>query len=200
MRTAVGGDIRVARMTHDLSQALVASTCGISQGYYSLIERGLAPGVRVDDLAAACNVVGLELALRTFPSGHPVRDAAHLELLSRLRALLPPGTSWRTEVPMPIQGDQRAWDAVIKLARLTIGVEAETRLRDVQAVERRLALKKRDGGTVRVILLVRASRSNLSLLRALGPELRAAFPVASSDAIAALAAGRDPGGDAVIQL
>jgi hypothetical protein len=41
-----------------------------------------------------------------------------------------------------------------RIAGLRIGVEAETRARDRQELQRRVALKRRDGGVDRVILLL----------------------------------------------
>lgn len=160
----------------------------------------MAPNVTLEDLAVACQVVGLDLVLKTYPSGLRIRGAGSLALLGDLRVLLPRSARWQTEVPIEIPGDQRSWDAVIGLDAIRIGVEAETRLRDIQAVKRRVSLKKRDGGVDRVILLVRASRSNLTVVRNLGADLRANFPVDSKTAVAALRAGRDPGGDALVLL
>jgi hypothetical protein len=48
---------------------------------------------------------------------------------------------WQTEVPLGPAGDLRAWDALLGLSRERVGVEAETRITDLQAVARRLALK-----------------------------------------------------------
>jgi len=81
---------------------------------------------------------------------------------------------------------------------MRIGVEAETRLRDIQALERRVALKKRDGNLTRVVLLVADTRANRALIRSLGSTVQGAFPVPGRVALDALAAGRDPGGDALI--
>ena len=200
LRILAGSEIRTARLDHDLSQHSISAATGIRQAKVSLIERGLAVTVRLGDLVSLCAAVGLDLSVRAFPAGLPIRDAAHVALLGKLRAILPSHLSWRTEVPLPLRGDRRAWDALIAMARLTIGVEAETRLRDVQALARRVALKKRDAGVDRVVLLIQASRANLALLRALGPEIQAAFPVPSDVALAALAAGRDPDGDAIVLL
>ena len=97
-------------------------------------------------------------------------------------------------------GDPRAWDALISAGRFRVGVEAETRLRDVQAVTRRVALKKRDSEVERVILLLRGSRWNRQVVRLAGDSLAAMFPVPGAVALDALRAGRDPGGDAVILL
>jgi hypothetical protein len=97
-------------------------------------------------------------------------------------------------------GDRRAWDAVISGVGFRIGVEAETRIRDVQELLRRIALKKRDGGVDRVILLVADTRANRATLRAFDAVLKSSFPVSSRDALAALGSGRDPGGDAIVIL
>lgn len=53
---------------------------------------------------------------------------------------------------MPLPRDQRAWDAVTELWHLSVGIEAETRPTDLQALERRLLLKARDGGVARLVL------------------------------------------------
>ena len=67
-------------------------------------------------------------------------------LLDRFRGRISPVFTWRTEMPIPIEGDLRAWDVALTAGRLSIGVDAETRLRDVQAVDRRIMLKLRDSG------------------------------------------------------
>ena len=70
-----------------------------------------------------------------------------------------------------------------------MAVEAETVLDDLQAIERRIALKQRDGGVDDVILLVAETHRNRRALAA-APN---AFPGFSRDARAALrdlAAGR----------
>src|SRR5207249_10776702 len=112
---------------------------------------------------------------------------------------LHPKVGWRTEVPLPIEGDRRAWDASIRGEAWIAAVEAETVLDDLQAVERRIALKQRDGGIDCVIVLVADTRRNRRVLAAT-PN---AFPAFSRDARAtlrALAAGRDPGRSAILIL
>ncbi len=71
---------------------------------------------------------------------------------------------WRTEVPMPIQGDHRSADAVIDGQRIVAMVEAETRIDDVQALERRIGAKQRDLGIERVILLLADTRHNRAVV------------------------------------
>ena len=101
---------------------------------------------------------------------------------------------------MPIPGDLRAWDATAVCPTCRIGVEAETRLRDIQALDRRLALKERDGGMDRVLLLVLDSRSNREIVRAHGDVLSVRFPVNGLRALELLGAGVDPGGNALVIL
>jgi transcriptional regulator with XRE-family HTH domain len=200
IRVALGQEMKQARLGLDLSQRRVSASAGISQTLWSRIERGAAPSLRVDDLVAVCQPLGLDPSVKLYPAGRPLRDEAHLRLLERLHALLPHGVSWRTEVPIDRMGDQRAWDAFISFGSLRIGVEAETRLRDIQALERRIALKKRDGNVTRVVLLVAATRANRVLLRSLGSTIQGAFPVPGRLALDALAVARDPGGDALVLL
>jgi hypothetical protein len=104
----------------------------------------------------------------------------------------------RTEVPLPIDGDRRAWDAVIYGAGEPIGVEAETRLRDIQALTRRISLKQRDAGLGCVLLLVSGSRGNRRLVRQMSAALAVSFPVSSRLVLAALGAGVRPSGSGVV--
>ncbi len=122
--------------------------------------------LNLDQLCRAAAAVGLRASVRLFPDGDPVRDAGQLALLARLRARLPTGTTWQTEVPLPIPGDRRSWDAVVTLGNQRMACEAETRPRDVQALERRIALKSRDGGIDVVILVMSDTAGNRRLLDA----------------------------------
>jgi hypothetical protein len=178
----------------------VGAALGWSRTKVGRAERGSLAAFSVADLAEHAAVVGLTLSAKLYPDGSPVRDAAHLALIARFRAQLASGLKLATEVPLPNPGDGRAWDAVIFGAGASIGVEAETRLRDVQALTRRIALKQRDAGFERVVLLIASSRTNRRLLREHGPALATSFPVKGLSAMRALAAGRDPGGGAVIAL
>jgi transcriptional regulator with XRE-family HTH domain len=196
----LGRELRQARLGHDLSQATSAAAAGISQSSWGRIERGEAMGVSLVGLTRALAVVGLTLQLRAYPEGSALRDRAHLALLERLRLSLGPGCQWRTEVALPNPGDRRAWDALIALAGRRIGVEAETRVRDAQELQRRLSAKRRDGGVDHVVLLLSDTRHNRAFLRSAGPGFRADFPVDGRTALHHLGAGTDPGGSAIILL
>ena len=172
----------------------------MSASAWSRLERGIAPALPLVDLARAMAVVGLDLYIRAYPGGKPVRDQAHLDLLERLRVLLRSDARWQTEVPLPNPGDRRAWDALIRLHSVRIGVEAETRGRDSQELQRRLSLKRRDGGVDHVILLLADTRHNRQFLRRAGKGFQADFPVDGEMALERLAVGEDPGGSAVVLL
>lgn len=196
----LGEELRRARITAGLSQQHVARAIGVSHSTLGRIERARVRDVGVVQLARALAVVGLELSARAYPHGSPLRDRAHAELLEKLRLHLHPSLRWRTEVPFPNPGDLRAWDALITGAAIRIGVEAETRPRDGQELERRLSLKRRDGGIDRLILLLSDTRTNRALVHERQAALAAAFPTRMREALAALAAGRPPDADAVILL
>ncbi len=196
----LGREIRLARLNHDLSQRTAAAGAGLSQTHWGRLERAEAHAVPLPLLARACAVVGLDLHLRAYPAGAPLRDQAHVRLLERLHARLGSGASWSTEVAFPNAGDRRAWDALIRIAAVRIGVEAETRARDAQELQRRLALKQRDGMVDHVILLLADTRHNRSFLAAAGTGFRAAFPVDGRTALRALALPADPGGNAIVLL
>ena len=140
-----------------------------------------------------------QVSLRLYPAGRPLRDDGQLALLERLRRSLSPGLAWRNETPIPIAGDMRAWDASIDGPGCTVFVDAETRIRDVQALERLTALKARDTGTDRVILLIADTRSNRAILTSLGGSL-IAHALPGRTILAALEAGHDPGGSGTVLL
>lgn len=198
--TELGREVRLARLNHDLSQRAAAEAAGISQVHWGRLERGEATSIPVPQLARALAVVGYDLQIRGFPGGAPVRDHAHLQLLERLRRLIADVVRWATEVPFPNAGDRRSWDALVRVTSVRVGIEAETRARDVQELQRRLSAKKRDGMVDHVILLLNDTRHNRAFLAAAGEGFRAAFPVDGRTALERLMRGADPGGNAIILL
>ena len=195
----LGRELHEARLDRAVSLTELSHATLLSRSQISRIERGLTPNLGVPQIARLLAAVGLDLSARAFPAGEPIRDAAHVRLLGSLRARLHPSLAWRTEVPLPIPGDLRAWDAVIVGRSWRIGVECETRPRDLQALERRLALKERDGGLDSVLLLLRDSAHNGRIVRS-SSGLLARFPVPGPRALALLAEGKSPGGNALVRL
>jgi transcriptional regulator with XRE-family HTH domain len=189
----LGRELREARRAHGLSQEAVGRAAGVSHAWISRIELGRATDVHLVELSTILAVVGLDLAARAYPGASPLRDAGHHRLMTRVRALLPPDAPWRTEVPFPRTDDQRAWDAWTRLWNVTYGVEAEMRPTDLQALERRLRLKLRDGGVDRLLLALADTRANRSFVAGMGEALRDIVPIRQSAARAALRSGVDPG-------
>ena len=74
LRNSVTVELRNARLAAGLSQIQVGSAVGLSRSQLSRIERGLAP-LDVDVLARAFAILGMELSVRVFAVGDPVRDA-----------------------------------------------------------------------------------------------------------------------------
>jgi hypothetical protein len=105
-----------------------------------------------------------------------------------------------TEVPLPTSGDQRAWDAVLRLQSARVCVEAETRPTDLQALSRAVALKRRDAGVDTVVLLLADTRHNRELVRLYSDVLVADYPVKGRAALAALTRGEAPSGSSVLLL
>jgi hypothetical protein len=196
----IGQDLRNARLASGLSQGAAGAAGGMSHTQLGRMERGQIPGLTIEQVCRAGLAVGLRLGARLYPDGDAVRDTGQLRLLERFRLRLPAGATWRTEVPMPIGGDRRAWDAVVGLGGRRAGCEAETRLDDVQSIERRLSLKLRDGAVDVLILVVADTAHNRAVLRANREELRPMFPLEGRHVFAALAAGRLPTSNAIVVL
>jgi transcriptional regulator with XRE-family HTH domain len=194
-RLEIGRARRGAGLSHDA----VGAACGISGSAEWRIERGITKTIDIRTLACIGPAVGLDVRLQVYPAGDPVRDAGQVRLLERLRQRLHPDLDWRTEVPLPIERDLRAWDALIRGSDWVVAVEAETVLDDLQAIERRIALKQRDGRIDHVIVLIGDTRRNRRLLEA----TPGAFPAFRRDArttLRELGAARDPGCSAIVVL
>jgi hypothetical protein len=172
----------------------------MSHSQLSRLEHGELALPTVDQIARAAAVSGLRVSFRLYPEGDPIRDAGHHRLLERLRSRVHPGLWWRTEVPLGIAGDLRCWDAEIGTRAWSTKIEAEMHLGDIQAFERRLALKRRDGGDPTVIILVADTKHNSRVLRATRESLRGSYPLDTRQVLAALAAARDPGRGGIVVL
>ena len=187
-------------MDRGLSAREAAAALGWSHTKVLRIERARSPRVAARDLHSLAAAVGLDVSMRTFPGAGPVRDAAHVRLLARFRACLPATLRWATEVPLPMPGDQRAWDALISGNGWRFGIEAETGPRDAQALVRRLNLKARDGGVQGVVLVLPDTRRTRAFLREAAAELRPALPCESRPILGRLAAGLPPAGNGIVVI
>lgn len=190
---------RELRLGAGVSQAEVARSVGISRTAYARLERGQAPEIGLVRAAIISAALGGDLSVKVYPAGSPIRDAAHVALLTTFDTRV--GGGWRVvhEAPVGQAGDQRAWDRRLD-GPVSIGVEAEVGLRDLQALERRMQRKKQDSGVTRMLLVVRGTRRNRDILRGMLPALRGTFPLGSREVLQALADGRDPGADGLMVL
>lgn len=199
LRSELLGSWRELRLAAGLTQATVARASGIARSTYADLERGRTAEISLLRASILSAALGQDLSLKLYPFGPPVRDAAHLRLLSQFIERLSPTWGVTHEAPIPTGGDRRAWDLRLD-GPASIGVEAETRPGDLQALERRIHLKQRDSNVTRVVLVVRGTRRNRLLIREFLPMLRTAFPLGTAEVMRALQEGRDPGADGIAVL
>jgi transcriptional regulator with XRE-family HTH domain len=191
----IAEELREARLGLGVSQEHVAAAARVSRPRYSKIERGKAPTLTIAEAARLGSVLGLDLWLRLYPGPQPLRDAASSRRLRCLLSHVRRPLRWQTEVPLPRRPDrteQRAWDAVVYGEGSRTAIELEMRLRDGQAVERRVALKRRDDPTAAFLLAIADTRANRRVL-ADHPDLFADLPrLRAVDVFSALESGRHP--------
>jgi hypothetical protein len=196
----IGRELDDAIRNLGLSYAAIGRDVGLSGWQVARVARGEVANLTIVQASELMAAVGLELSVRAFPTGRPLRDVGHLAILERLRRQLHRDLTWRTEVPVSTGGDLRAWDATISAARWLVAVEAEVRLRDIQALDRRIALKRRDSSIELVILLVANTRHNRMVLASLGDSLAGSFPFPGRRALELLRAGVAPEASAIVVL
>jgi len=194
-------EIRSARVAIGLSQDDLGRSVGISGSQVGRFERGELDDIGLEQLCRLSASVGLVPSLRLYPAGDPMRDVAQVRLLERVRGRLPPDAKWRTEVPLHGRSDARAWDAVTDSVACVDAFEAESRLGDLQAAERRIMLKLRDDPVIgHVFLVVAATRSNRRTLALGRTALLGNFPLDTREALASLSRGRCPGANGLLVL
>lgn len=196
----IGRELRLARIQGGMTQGQVARRIGTSASRVSRFETGQIADVSTTWIYRLAAAVGMRAWLRAVPGGRRLLDQPQLALLGRLRDRVHRAWQWQLEEAVPRPNDMRAADAVLSIPGCRIVVEAITRLADFQAQLRACQLKARDLGADRLVLLVSATSANREALRVAGPVVTAALPIGTRRALAALADGRDPGGDAVIVL
>ena len=133
-------------------------------------------------------MVGLDLSVRCYPAPGQLRDAAHVALIQRLLLRIPPQVKRQLEAPIR-PSDLRAWDVLMEIGAVRIGVAAETRLRDLQALLRRENRKQADGEIDHLLLLVADTRNNRQALLEAGSLVGEAFPLGTRAVMAQLGRG-----------
>ena len=195
----LGSELRTARNAAGLTQREAARVAGCSPTEVSRIERGVAAWVDVMTLMRLATVVGLDLWIRTYPGGEPLRDAAHLRLTEALTAMVASTLTIRGEVPVGDVRDRRAWDLTLTDRRGRIcGTELETRFVDAQAQMRRITQKRQDAGVDRLLVVVADTRANRVAVRSAAALLGTSLAIDDPSALHALAVGELPPRDALI--
>jgi transcriptional regulator with XRE-family HTH domain len=194
-RRAIGDEFREARLAAGWTQAQVAAACRMSRSRYTRIEAGSVASLSIDDATRIASVLGLDLSVRVYPGSGPLRDSGHAARLRRNLELVRPPLAARREVPLPARADrvdQRARDAMVAGDGRRTAIELEMRIRDAQALERRLGLKRRDDALDGFVLVVADTRRNRATI-ASEPGLFADLPrLRAHRVIAALEAGVHP--------
>jgi transcriptional regulator with XRE-family HTH domain len=181
--------LRDARLAAGLSQRTLASALGVSQTVVWRLETPRVVDVGVVRLSEMAALLGLDVAITLHPAGDALRDRGHQALLKRLRAVL--GSAWHAtaEVPFPAAGDPRHWDLLLRLGSQRVGVEAETRIRDVQALVRRMRVRLYEGDVDRMLLVLSDSAINRRLVGELREALGGDFATPPRTILRALRAG-----------
>ena len=196
--TNLGSEFRTAREQAGMSQEALAETLGWRREKIGRIENAHLRSATLFDLVVHSGALGLTMRTKVYPDGPPLRDVGQLSVSQRLLQRV--SGNWRTqmEVPLTLPGDRRAFDMWLSTDSVSVAVEVVTRLRDVQAQIRAAHLKWRDSDAKRLVVVVAQSHANRRALRSLGDLLATDFPVGPRAALAALAEGRDPGGNAIV--
>lgn len=197
----IGAALRDARRRAGLRQVDIAERAGVSQSFYSRLERGLATSASLETLAASAEAVGHQLAafLELAPGATPPRDIEHLR---RQRLVIDTATTggWRAvpEAALPDDGPHpRSIDVLLRRpARREISVvEIVDYLADVGDAMRNLEAKVlaiatgEPGATVAGLFVVRRTRRNRLVVADLHSLFAARYP---GSAAAWLKALRDP--------
>ena len=104
------------------------------------------------------------------------------------------------EALLPAQGDLRAWDLLLRLGSQIVGVEVETRIRDIQGLVRRIRGRQRDGGVDEILLVLADTRFNRRLLAELRESLGSDFETSPASVLAALSSGQPVPGSCVLLI
>lgn len=200
MLLQLGGEFRTARRIAGLTLEVAGRQAGISSSELSRVERGQAPWVDLPTLGRIASIVGLDLWVRVYPGGDPLRDAGHAALFEAVRSQCAPALEVRGEVPIGDGRDRRAWDMVVTdRSGGRCGMELDTRLLDAQAQSRRIALKRRDDVVDRVLWVLIDTRANRAAVDAARGFLSTSFELdGDRTALDALRRGRLPERDSLL--
>ncbi|HET7472849.1 MAG TPA: helix-turn-helix transcriptional regulator [Candidatus Limnocylindrales bacterium] len=196
MRIGVG--LRESRIALALTQADASDRAGVSQGYWSRLERGQTTNASLETLAACAAAVDTELAafLQARPGADLPRDIAHLRGQAAIIREAERG-GWHAGVEVPIDPDarrSRSIDVTLeRAARREIAVVELVDLiadagQDMRGLSDKVAAvcRARPDARVAGVLAIRATRRNRALIAELAPLVDARFPASSAAWLRAL--------------
>ena len=201
LRIDGGAELREIRVGAGLSLDDVGAAIGMSGSEVGRIERGLIEDVSVRNLDRIAHASGHHLSLKLYPAddliprcrtGAPARAAPRAApSVTRL--------AYRGAAPWRHQPQRLGRCGQIKSDRTAI--DAETRIRDSQALTRRLELKfERDRTVARLVVLVADTRNNRRALELIREGMREAFPLDTREILAAFARGELPAAGGIVVL
>lgn len=174
----------------------MAQGLGWSQPRYWRFENAM--DALLSDLSTVAALLGLELSWGLHKVGDATVDRGHLALLARFHDLLAPTIRVVAEALLPNPGDPRAWDLLLRTGAQLVRVEAETRIRDVQATVRRIRGRERDGGVDEIVLVLADTRANRAVRTQLVGALGQRFTTPSGQLLGALRSGKPIPGSGVV--
>jgi hypothetical protein len=182
----------------------MASQIGLSQPQYWRTEADEVHDLSLTRLCEMASLLGLDVTLTFHPLGDPIRDTGQQAVGGRFDRLLASVWVVTNETLLPMPGDTRAWDKLLRLPsepeRYLVGVDLESRIRDIQDLVRRTRLRERDGGADDILIVLSDSATNRRLADQLRAALGADYTCSGRAILAALRAGRRLPGSGVILI
>lgn len=191
----LASEIREARLHAGISQAEAGRRAGLSADKVWKVEHEALKTLAFSDACRLAAVLGLDVSVRLYPNGAPIRDAGQTSRLMKLLVNVAQPLNYRTDAPLPAKEsavELRASDALITGSNERTGLELESRLTDLQATIRRQNLKRRDDPVDHFLMVIADTRHNRRVVDDYA-ELLAGLPrLDTADVINLLAMGRHP--------
>lgn len=204
LRRAIGTDLRRTRLDAHLSIRTVARAAAVTPGHLSEIERG-ATDASLAVLTSLGHVLGATISIRLFPgTGARIHDRLQAPIVEAL--LRETHSSWKRLVEVPVWRPARGViDAVLaQPGQLMVATEVHSEITRLEQLVRwsqekaaslpsaaswSLLSDGKPAVETSRLLVVRSTKRNRDIANAFEATLRAAYPGAAVDALAAL---RDP--------
>ena len=197
--TELGEALATGRRTCGATQGEVARALGWSASKVRRIERGQRKSVTHLELAMFASVVGLRYSGRFFVGSVRLRDASQLEMINGYRSMVAAwGWNCRIEDPVPITGDLRAFDLMLRANGRRVAHEFISRLHDGQAQVRPLLQKQRDAEIDSLVIVLKDTVENRRAVAEAGAALVDVFPLGPRAVLSALRSGHDPGHNGIV--